>query len=117
MKDLDDFGKAMESQFGLISQMNLYALHEIATAAGSKWDLMDSSTIEIPVHGRNADQVYVWCKSIRSGYSVGLSKEEMKVIKEARAEAHKYLVDEANNPDTPIERKIELVRLTSKQQP
>ena len=71
--------------------------------------------MEIIVTPENADIIYGLCKEIRSGYSVGLSKSQMKKIKEARAEAHKLLFEEANNPDTPVERKIALVKLTSKQ--
>lgn len=114
MKDLDDFGQAMEQRFGLISGFMLFALHEIATAAGSNWNLNDPNSIEIPVNKKNAEHVYGYCKEIRSGYSVGLNKKQMKVIKEARAEAHKYLYEEANDPNTTIERKIHLVKLTSK---
>lgn len=115
MKDLDDFGNAMEGQFGLISQMCIVALHEMSTAAGSKWDLNDHDSMEIIVNERNAESIYAWCKEIRSGYSVGLTKEQMKKVKAARLEAHRYLYDEANNPNTSIERKIHLVKLTSKQ--
>lgn len=113
MKDLDDFSKAMESQFGLISGMMAYGLHEIATAAGSEWVLGDDSTIDIPVTRQNADEVYAWCKEIRSGYNVGLSKKLMAAVKKARGMAHIYLYQEANDPNTSIERKIELVKLTS----
>lgn len=114
MKDLDDFGRTMESHFGLISSMMLCGLHELATASGSNWSINDPDTIEIPVNNKNADEVYSLCKAIRSGYSVGLNKKQLKVIKEARAEAHKFLFAEANDPKTTIERKIELVKLTSK---
>ena len=114
MKDLDDFGKEMESHFGLISGFMIYALHGLAIAEGSKWDIMDDSTIDIPVNERNASHVYGWCKEIRSGYNVGISKKLMAAVKKARLEAHLFLVKEANSPDTDINRKIQLVRLTSK---
>jgi hypothetical protein len=114
MKDLDEHGQICEQTFGLISGFCVYALHEISTAAGSKWDLNDPDSMEIVVMKNNAADVYGWCKEIRSGYSVGLNKEQMKKVKAARLEAHKYLYDEANDPTTPIERKIQLVRLTSK---
>lgn len=115
MKDLDDFGKEMESHFGLISGMMVFGLHELATAAGSQWNLIDESTIDIPVNAKNADSVFGWCKEIKSnGYSVGLSKKLMRHVKKASADAHAFLVEEANSPDTTIDRKIELVKLTSK---
>jgi hypothetical protein len=114
MKDLDDFGRAMESQFGLISGMFIHVLHELSTAEGSKWDMKDHSTMEIIVTKNNAEAIYAYCKEIRSGYSVGLPKMCMAKIKAARLEAHKYLHAEANDPSTPIKRKIELVKLTSK---
>ncbi len=71
--------------------------------------------MEIIVTKNNADIIYGLCKEIRSGYSVGLSKAQIKKIKEARNEAHRLLHQEANDPNTPIERKIALVKLTSKQ--
>lgn len=115
MKDLDDLDREMEGQFGLISQMMVFGLHGIATAAGSEWDLMDENTIDIPVNKYNAYDVYGYCKEIRTnGYSVGVSKKLMQAIKKARMEAHLFLVKEANNPHTPIQRKIELVRLCSR---
>jgi hypothetical protein len=114
MNDLDDVGKLMEKQFGIISGYMIFSLHEISTAAGSKWDYSDPSTMDIIVNEKNASDVYALCKEIRSGYSVGLSKEGMKKIKAARLQAHRYLVEEANDPKTTIERKIELVKLTSK---
>jgi hypothetical protein len=115
MKDLDDFGKEMESHFGLISSMMVCGLHELATVAGSQWDMMDDDTIDIPVNKHNASEIYGWCKEIRSnGYSIGLSKKLMAEVKKARLQAHLFLVEEANSPDTKIERKIELVRLCSK---
>lgn len=73
--------------------------------------------MDIVVTKGNAESVYAYCKEIRSGYSVGLKRGGMKKIKEARAEAHRYLYEEANDPATPIQRKIELVRLTSKERP
>lgn len=114
MKDLTEFEQACEKTFGLISGGMIWGLHEICKAAGSKWELDKPETMEIIVTKENADQVYDWCRAIRSGYSVGLSRAGMKKIKEARTEAHKFLFEEANDPNTSIERKIELVRLTSK---
>jgi rRNA maturation protein Nop10 len=114
MKDLDEHGRMCEESFGLISGMLLYTLHEYCTAAGSKWDMSDPSTMEIPVTKYNAVDIYSICKEIRSGYSIGLDKAGMNKIKKARSDAHKFLYEEANDPDTPIERKIMLVRLTSK---
>lgn len=114
MKDLDDHGRACEKAFGLISGYMLYALHELSTAAGSEWDTSDPSTMDIVVTRQNAAAIYAHCKEIRSGYSVGLNREGMRKVKAARAQAHQYLFEEANDPATPIERKIELVRLTSK---
>lgn len=92
----------------------LCGLHEIATANGSKWNLLDDSTIYIPVNKRNAADIYGWCKEIRSGYNIGMSRKVISAVKKARSEAHKFLFEEANDPATPIERKIELVKLTSK---
>lgn len=114
MKDLDDHSRACEEAFGLISGYMIFELHQLSTAAGSKWDMGDPATMEIIVTKANACHVYSLCKEIRSGYSVGLAKGGVKIVKAARAEAHKFLFEEANDPDTPIERKIELVRLTSK---
>lgn len=114
MKDLDDHGRMYEESFGLISGYMLYALHELSTAAGSNWDMSDPSTIDIIVTKQNAEGIYAHCKEIRSGYSVGLTRLQMKKVKAARSEAHKYLFEEANDPYTSIDRKIELVRLTSK---
>ena len=114
MKDLDDDARFLESHFGLISGYFVWELHQHATAAGSKWDYNDPSTMDIPVNKSNATQIYALCKEIRSGYSVGLKKAEMAKIKEARMKAHQLLFEEANDPNTSIERKIELVRLTSK---
>jgi hypothetical protein len=115
MKDLDEFGQACEEQFGLISGYYIFELHQLSTAAGSGWNYNDPESMEIIVNKSNAESIYAICKEIRSGYSVGLGKSAMKKIKEARSEAHKFLFEEANNPDTPIERKIALVKLTSKQ--
>jgi len=114
MKDLDEHGQMMEEEFGLISAGMLWGLHSICESAGSKWVLERPETMEIIVTKENAEEIYAWCKEIRSGYSVGLDRHEMLKIKEARMEAHKFLVEEANDPATPIERKIELVKLTSK---
>ncbi len=112
MDDLDDWGKACEEQFGLISGMMLYGLHTVG--ASPNWDINKPSTIEIVVSKENAASVYGWCKEIRSGYSVGINRKMMAKIKEARLKAHQFLWDEANDPNTSIERKIELVKLTSK---
>jgi hypothetical protein len=114
MKDLDDHGRACEEAFGLISGYYIFELHQHSTAAGSNWKYDDPETMEIVVNKNNAAAIYALCKEIRSGYSIGLGKEGMKKIKAARSEAHKYLYEEANDPNTPIERKIELVKLTSK---
>ncbi len=115
MKGLSDHERMCEEVFGLISGGMIYMLHEASTAAGSKWDINDPDTMDIIVTKGNAENIYAICKEIRSGYSVGLNKEGMKKVRAARAEAHKYLFEEANNPDTSIERKIELVKLTSKE--
>ena len=112
--DLDEHSNMCEDALGLISGYYIYALHELSTAAGSQWDYSDPSTMEIVVTKENAEAIYAYCKEIRSGYSVGLKKSGMAKIKAAMAEAHKYLVDEANDPATSIDRKIQLVRLTSK---
>lgn len=114
MKDLNEFEQACENAFGLISSGMLWGLHEICERAGSKWELDKPETMEIIVTKENADSVYDWCKAIRSGYNVGLNKSGMAKVKAARFEAHKFLYEEANDPNTSIERKIELVKLTSK---
>lgn len=114
MNDLDDFAKGMEQEFGLISGYFVFELHQHSTAAGSLWDYDNPETMDIIVNKHNAQIIYELCKEIRSGYSVGLNKAGMAKVKAARLEAHKYLYDEANNPATPIERKIALVKLTGK---
>jgi hypothetical protein len=114
MKELDEHGRACEEAFALISGWYVFALHELSTAAGSKWDMSDPDTMDIVVTNKNAECVYAYCKEIRSGYSVGLNKEQMKKVREARRQAHEYLYAEANDPNTSVERKIELVKLTSK---
>lgn len=114
MKDLDDHSRICEESFGLINGYMLYALHELSTAAGSNWNMADPSTMEIIVTKRNAEGIYAHCKEMRSGYRIGLNRADMKKIKAARAEAHKFLFEEANDPKTSIDQKIELVRLTSK---
>lgn len=116
MKDLDENGRLLEQTFGLISGGMLWGLHSICERAGSKWQLDKPETMEIIVTKENADAIYGWCKAIRSGYNVGLSKSGMSLIREARMKAHEFLYEEANNPNTSIERKIELVKLTSKNQ-
>lgn len=115
MKDLDEFSQACEEQFGLISGFYVYELHQLSTLVGSKWELSKPETMEIVVTKKNADIIYGLCREIRSGYSVGLNKSQMKKIKDARTEAHRLLFEEANDPNTPVERKIALVKLTSKQ--
>ncbi len=115
MKDLDEHEQNCEKAFGLISGFYVYTLYEMSKQAGSNWDFDKPSTMDIIVTKDNAEGIYSYCKAIRSdGYSVGISRSNMAKIKAARLEAHKYLHEEANNPDTPIERKIELVKLTSK---
>lgn len=114
MKDLDEFDRNLENAFGLISGYYIFELHQLSTAAGSKWDYSNPDTMDIVVTKGNADSIYAICKEIRSGYSVGLDSSGMKKIKKARSEAHKFLFEEANDPNTPVERKIELVKLTSK---
>ena len=115
MHNLDEHGKICEKEFGLISGYYIFELHQHSTAAGSHWVYDDPSTMEIIVTKQNAESIYALCKEIRSGYSIGLKKSGMTKIKTAKAEAHKYLVEEVNDPLTPIKRKIELVRLTSKE--
>lgn len=112
MSDNNEFD--LEDNFGLLSQGMIWGLHAICVRAGSKWDLDKPETMEIIVTKENADSIYDWCRAIRSGYDVGLDKRGMAKIKEARRIAHEFLYDEANDPSTPIERKIALVRLTSK---
>jgi hypothetical protein len=114
MKDLDDFGRAMESEFGLISGWCMWDLHRVSVAAGSNWDVDKPETMEIIVTKDNAAYIYGLCKEIRSGYSVGIKRSQMQKVKEARMAAHKFLFEEANDPNTPIERKIYLVKLTGK---
>lgn len=114
MKDFDEWGKMCEEEFGLISGGMIWGLHAVCERAGSKWQIDKPETMEIVITKENAAEVYSWCRAIREGYSVGLSKEGMKLIRAARLEAHKYLVDEANDPNTTLERKIELVKLTSR---
>lgn len=116
MKDLDEHGRMCEESLGMISFGMIWGLHAICERAGSKWQIDKPETMEIVITKKNAYEVYSWCRAIREGFSVGLSKEGMKLIRAARLEAHKYLVDEANDPNTTIERKIELVKLTSKNQ-
>lgn len=115
MKDLDEHSRACEEACGLISGMFLYQLHELSTVAGSSWDVNDPSTMEIVVNKGNAGAIYANCKEIRNGYSIGLKRGQMAKIKAARAEAHRFLYEEANDRATPIQRKIQLVRLTSKE--
>ena len=114
MKDLDNSGRQFERKFGLISGFMKYGIHELATKYGSNWDILDDNTIDIPVNEENACAVYSWCKEIRSGYNVRISKKLNTHIKKARLEAHLFLVAEFNNQNTTQERKIELVKLTSK---
>lgn len=114
MKELDEHSRMCEQAFGLISGYYIWDIHRMSVDAGSAWDLDKPETMQIIVTKENADEMYAFCKAIRSGYSVGLGKGGMKLIKAARAEAHKFLFEEANDPNTPIKRKIDLVRLTSK---
>lgn len=111
---LDQNETILENAVGLISGYFLFVLWEVSTAAGASWKFDDPSTMEIIVTKQNADQVYAMCKEIRSGYSIGLRRTGMKKIKEARSKAHQFLYDEANDPETPIQRKIDLVRLCSR---
>lgn len=114
MKDLDEHGRLCEEQFGLISSGMLWGLHVICERAGSLWQLDKPETMEIIVNKENADSIYSWCRAIREGYNVGVDKDSMKKIRQARLVSHSYLVNEAQDPKTSIERKIELVKLTSK---
>lgn len=91
-------------------------LHETSVRAGSAWIYEKPETMEIFVTKENAACIYAACRDIRSGYSEGLSKDAMAKVKAARQKAHRFLFEEANDPNTPIERKIYLVRLTSKNQ-
>lgn len=114
MKDLDELDRMCEESLGFISYGMLWGLHDICERAGSKWELEKPETMEIVVTKENAAEIYSWCRAIGEGYCVGLSKANMKKVKEARQIAHRYMVGEANDPNTPITRKIELVKLTSK---
>lgn len=114
MKELDADERMLEQNFGLISSGMLYGLWEASKNAGSNWDYDKPETMDIIVTKENADEIYSWCRAIRSGYSVGMNKSGMNKVKEARTKAHEFLFEEANDPSTPIQRKIELVRLTSK---
>jgi hypothetical protein len=114
MKGLSNDEKILESNFGLISGGMLWGLCEASKKAGSKWEYNKPETMEIIVNKENADEIYSWCRAIRSGLSIGLNADGMSMVKAARTMAHRYLVEEANDPNTTIERKIELVKLTSK---
>lgn len=114
MKDLNAKDRMLKQSLGLISGSMIYMLHELSKAAGSRWDIEFPFSMEIIVTKSNAAAIYAICKEIRSGYSVGLNQDGMKKIKSARTQAHQFLVEEANDPNTPIDRKIELVKLTSK---
>jgi hypothetical protein len=114
MYDLDKTEKAFEGAFGLMSGYYLFELHQVSTAAGSNWDLSKPETMEIVVTKDNATWIYGICKEIRLGYNVGFTSSQIKKVKEARAKAHRFLFEEANDPNTPIERKIYLVKLTGK---
>jgi hypothetical protein len=114
MYDLDPFEQICERSCGMISGWFLFCLHELSTTAGSSWDANDPSTMEIVVTKGNAEAIYAYCREIRRGYSIGLKRGQMAKIKAAREEAHRFLYEEANDPTTSIQRKIELVRLTSK---
>lgn len=114
MKDLDEHGRMCEEAFGMISGFCIYELHALSTAAGSKWDMSNPTTMEIIVNRSNAEAIYGWCREVHCGYNIGLDRHALKLIKAARKEAHAYLYEEANSPETSIERKIQLVKLTSK---
>lgn len=92
----------------------LYQLHEIGTTIGEEWDFWVSDSFEITVSKHHAEHIYVCCKGIMSVKENGLNSEQMKIIRKARLDAHQFLYDEANNQETPIKRKIHLVKLTSK---
>lgn len=94
----------------------LYQLHEIGTAMGQNWDFWASESFEITVTSQYAETIYGCCREIMAISDNGLSTKQMRIIRKARLEAHQFLYDEANDPETPIERKIHLVKLTSKNQ-
>lgn len=92
----------------------LERLYWHAHAAGSTWKKDNPATISIPVSKKNAETIYCLCRGIRAVPPPGVTKKMMKVIKAARMEAHRFLYEEANDPNTSIDRKIQLVKLTSK---
>lgn len=108
MDNQDEFSSLLEDDG------EIWGLHAICVRAGSKWELDKPETMEIVVTKENADAIYEWCKAIRSGYNARLTKNGMNKINVARLIAHRFLVEEANDPSTPIDRKIKLVRLTGK---
>lgn len=93
---------------------HLFLLHELSTARGIDWDFDDPDSMQIAVTKDTAEQVYGNCREIMAVADNGLSAGQMKKIRAARLEAHQFLYDEANDPKTSIERKIALVKLTSK---
>lgn len=90
----------------------LYQLHEIGTALGESWDFWANDSFQITVTKQYAEAIYGCCREIMAVPGNGLSTKQMKIIRKARLEAHQFLFDEANDPQTSIERKIELVKLT-----
>jgi hypothetical protein len=114
MKDLNKRDQMLEKSLGMISGSMIYLLWELSKAAGSMWDIEYPFSMDIIVTEENAFQIYGCCKEIRSGYSIGLNPDGMKKVKAAREQAHRFLVEIANDPNTPIDRKIEIVKLTSK---
>lgn len=113
-QDMTDYDNLCENTFGLISGYYIYHVHRLSIIAGSNWDYKRPETMEIIVTKENAAEMYAFCKAIRSGYDVGLKRSRIAKIKAARQEAHRFLVAEANDPNTSIDRKIQLTRLTSK---
>ena len=92
----------------------LYELHEIGTAIEEHWDFWASDDFEITVTRNYAERIYACCKEIMLIKHNGLNAKQMRIIRKARLDSHQFLYDEANDPATPIERKIQLVKLTSK---
>lgn len=94
----------------------LFQLHEIGTTLGESWDFWASDSFEMTVTKHNAEAIYGCCKEIMLVKDNGLNSNQMKIVRKARLEAHQFLYDEANDPKNSIERKIHLVKLTSKNQ-
>jgi hypothetical protein len=74
---------------------------------------MEGIPVSIFVTRENADDVYGACRAVL-GYNKSLSGKDRKKISEAKERAHQFLYEEANDPNTSIERKIALVKLTSR---